>query len=453
MMRRLLHIRGNPRSFVGRIRLPPSKSYVHRALFVAALGREPSTLRDCGEQLADDIAATIQLLRALGTTISHTSESNGTLRVVPGQTERKSVMVNARGSGTTARFAVSFAALARKGTKVRISGDDSLTMRPMQSIFESLAELGVKCTYENETGRLPIIIEGGGIRGGECWVDGSLSSQFVSSLLISCTRATSDTLIRIKKPAKLVSKPYIDATLSVLSFFGLDVKPSPHYSSFLVGGNQVGKAREFAVPGDMSAAAALIGATLAARGSLELLGVKPEFPQADAAIIPIAKKLGALIAKGNKSIKVTSGRKKADMLDLDLNESPDVVPVVAGVAAAMGAKVNIRNVGHLRFKESDRISVLSRELKKLGVRTRESGTSLTVLASNHPTPVRKPISLDPERDHRMLMAFAIAGLSGRYGEILISDPDCVRKSFPDFVKDLQELCIDKWTIRIVEVSS
>ena len=451
-MSKVLHIRGKPRAFNGSIRLPPSKSYLHRALFVAALGRESSALTGCGEELADDIVATIQVLRAFGITISHTRQSNGTLRVTPGHTERKSIRVSARGSGTTARFAISFAALTKKGTTVRISGDDSLTMRPMHSIFESLAELGVKCAYEKETGRLPISVEGGGIRGGECWVDGSISSQFVSSLLISCTKATSNTLIRIKNPAKLVSKPYIDATLSVLSFFGLDVKPSPHYSSFVVKGNQVGKAREFAVPGDMSAAAALIGAALSVNGSLELLGVESEFPQADAAIIPIARKFGALIRMGKKSINVTSGNRKVEMLDFNLNQSPDVVPVVAGLAAAIGGSVNIRNVGHMRFKESDWISVLSRELQKLGVKTRESRTSLMVIPSNHAMRVQKPIFVDPEKDHRMLMALAIAGLSGRYGEILISDPDCVRKSFPDFVKDLQELCNEKKTVNIIEMS-
>jgi len=140
-------------------------------------------------------------------------------------------------------------------------------------------------------------------------------------------------------------------------------------------------------------------------------------------------------------------------LEFDLKESPDIVPVVVGLAAALGRQVEITNVGHLRFKESDRISVLSRELKKLGVRTRESSSTLSILGKVDDTnEVRKPILINPEKDHRMLMAIAIAALSGRYGEIMISDPDCVGKSYPAFVNDLQKLCHEKKTVKIVEVS-
>ena len=127
--------------------------------------------------------------------------------------------------------------------------------------------------------------------------------------------------------------------------------------------------------------------------------------------------------------------------------------MVAGLAAALGTNVKITNIGHLRFKESDRISVLSREIRKLGMETKESGSTLHVFGkSSVPKDSRKPIVIDPERDHRMLMALAIAGLSGRYGEILISDPECVRKSYPTFVKDLQKLCHEEKSVKIIEVS-
>ena len=129
----------------------------------------------------------------------------------------------------------------------------------MESIFESLSELGVKCSYEKEKGKLPITIEGGGISGGECTVDGSISSQFISSLLISCTRAKNDCTIRIRDPSKLVSKPYIDATLAVLSYYGLEVKPFSSklgYAGFRIKANQHAKPRKFSVPGDIGPAAA-----------------------------------------------------------------------------------------------------------------------------------------------------------------------------------------------------
>ena len=452
-MSKKLSVRGKPAEFHGSVRLPPSKSYVHRALFIASLGKDASYITECGKELADDILATIEALRAFGVKIDHSSEAHGTLSVVPGKTNHSKISVFARGSGTTARFAISFAALANEGTSVRISGDDSLSRRPMQSIFESLSQLRVRCSFEKDKGKLPITIMGGGIEGGECWVDGSISSQFISSLLISCTRARNDCTIRIKDPTKLVSKPYIDATLATLQYFGLDVKPISRYSGFKIRANQIVNGRKFSVPGDMSTAAALIGATLAASGSSLLLGVSQEFPQSDSAIIPIAKKLGASIVEKSKSLRISSRPKKIEKLSFDLNRSPDIAPVVAGLAAALGASVKITNIGHLRFKESDRISVLSRELRKLGLDTKDSGSTLQILGKiSISRDFRKPIFIDPEKDHRMLMALAIAGLSGRYGEILISDPDCVRKSYPTLVKDLQKLCHEKKTVKIVDVS-
>ncbi len=170
-------------------------------------------------------------------------------------------------------------------------------------------------------------------------------------------------------------------------------------------------------------------------------------------MIQIARKFGASIRKTGRSLLVKSERNNSLDLVFDLKESPDIAPVVAGLAAALGSRVMISNVGHLRFKESDRISVLSRELRKLGVQVKESSSTLSVLeASIAPSEFRKPIVIDPEKDHRMLMAVAIAALSGRYGEIMIRDPDCVGKSYPAFVEDLQKLCHEKKTVKIVGVS-
>lgn len=454
-MTKYLRIAGRPKRFQGTIRLPPSKSYLHRALFVASLAPNPSDISECGSMLSEDVLATIGVLQVFGTKIKQSSRSKGTLRIFPGTTDRKLISVFAQASGTTARFAIAYAALAKEGTHVRISGDNSLSRRPMDSIFESLSELGVKCSYEKETGKLPIMIDGGGIRGGECTVDGSISSQFISSLLISCTQAQNDCLIRIKDPSKLVSKPYIDATLVTLSHYGLVVRPTfseSGYTGFRIKANQKAKPKKFSVPGDMSTAAAIIGATIAAGGSSKLLGMNRKFPQSDSAIVPIARKFGASIREKGNSILVRSGQNISLDLKFDLKESPDIVPVVAALAAASGGRVKISNVGHLRFKESDRLSVLSREIRKLGIETKETRSNLSIIAtSTNVQRIRKPILINPEKDHRMLMALAIAGLSGRYGEITIRDPDCVRKSYPNFVKDIQQFCNEKKTVKIVEV--
>ncbi len=447
-----LCVRGPPEEFGARLRLPPSKSYVHRALFVASLGSSASKLTQCGDKLADDILASVGALRAFGCKITQSRDEGGSLHIIPGQSKKRKIKVYAEGSGTTARFAIAYAALASKGSTVEISGDDSLSMRPMHAIFESLPQLGVECSYSKQNGRLPVIIKGGGIDGGDCTIDGSISSQFASSLLISCTRATRDSTIKFKDPKVLVSKPYIDATLAVLAFFGLKVEELPRSAGYIVRGNQTQKGRKFEVPGDMSAGAAIICATLAASGESELVGINAKFPQPDAEVISIARRLGSTITQSGNSIYVRGKLRSPRILDLNMKQSPDLVPAIAGLAAAKGFDITISNVRHLRYKESDRLSVLARELRKLGVRTIERRSSLQVDASVVSEPLRKPILMDPEKDHRMLMAFAIAGLSGRYGEIFVSDPDCVKKSYPNFVKDLQFLCHDKKTLRIVEAS-
>lgn len=445
-----LRISGPPKSFHGRISLPPSKSYVHRALFVASLAKKPSILTNCGSKLADDILASVGTLRAFGCKVRSNKEQNGSLEVVPGQTRKSKITIYAKGSGTTARFAIAYAALAREGSVVEISGDASLSMRPMQIISESLEQLGVECSYTGKRGKLPIAIKGGGIPGGDCSIDGSISSQFISSLLISCTKAKKDCVIRIENPGSVVSKPYIDSTIAVLSYFGLKVEALPNSAGYKVKGNQTAQDRIFQVPGDMSAGATMICATLAASGNSDLIGVNPKFHQPDESVIRIARKLGADLEEIGKTIRVRRTAWLSRTLDLDLNRSPDLVPAVAGLAAARGLDIKISNIGHLRYKESDRISVIARGLRKLGIRIAEKKDSLRIDASGVSKPFRKPILMDSERDHRMLMAFAIAGLSGRYGEVLVSDPDCVSKSYPDFVKDLQGLCHEKKTLRIVE---
>lgn len=450
-MDKRLRVRGPPASFWGNLRLPPSKSYMHRALFVASLGTSSTKLTGCGENLANDILATIETIRAFGSKIVHNNKKEGTLKILPCATDAKKISIFTRGSGTTARFAIAYAALAKEGVHVKISGDTSLSMRPMQAIFESLQQLGVECSFDRAKGKLPITVRGGGIEGGDCWVDGSISSQFISSLLISCTRARRDCTIRIRKPKSLVSRPYIEATLSVLSHFGLVAKSIENFSGFMVKGNQVPSSRDFEIPADMSAAAAIICSTLAAGGESKLLGVNSRFPQSDARMIAIGKSLGATIKQKKSSLSIAGKLRVTRAVVLDLNDAPDLVPALAGLAAASGLRVRIANIGHLKFKESDRLAVLARELSKLGIRVNESDSSIELGAFPVSASFRKPILLDPEKDHRMLMAFTIAGLSGRYGEIVISDPDCVSKSYPNFVKDLQYLCHEKKTLRIVGV--
>lgn len=456
MVKTYLSVKGRPTHFSGSLRLPPSKSYLHRALFVAATASTSSEITNCGEVFSDDMIATMNTLKAFGVKIIHSPEDHGTLHLTPGKTHRQEITLDAMGSGTTARFAVSFAALAGERTITRLTGDNSLSRRPMQEIYDALSQLGVGCRYGRKNGHLPILIEGGGIEGGRCEVDGSISSQFISSLLISCTQAQSNCKIRLLNPSRLVSIPYIEATLRVLSAFGFKIKtissPTLPYLGFEIKGNQKVNGRRFSLPGDMSTAAALIGAAIASRGNVRLLGVNKGLPQSDSVIVRIARKFGARIRENKASLSAQMIESKHGWINFSLANSPDIVPVVVGLSAAMGRGVGISEIGHLRFKESDRLSVLSRELTKLGLKTSEGKSSIQVSGEMSPArQIRKPIVLDPDRDHRMLMALTIAGLSGRFGELRIKDPDCVKKSYPSFVSDLQKLCHEKQTLKLVNV--
>lgn len=398
--------------------------------------------------------ATLRVLKSLGMKIAESSKSGGTITVEPGWTHRKKVTVYLKGSGTTARLAIAFAALAPKEVETRFTGDASLSKRPMREILDALSSLGVDCYSEKGNGCLPVVVKGGGIRGGECLVDGSVSSQFISALLIACTQSRNVCTIRIKKPAKLVSRPYIEATLSVLEHFGFKVKALStnklDYVGFQVRGNQSGRGKSFGVPGDMSSASALIAAAISAKGSLNLSGVDLDLPQSDSVFLSFVSKFGGKISKNRDSLLLRSSLPSSGLIHLDLKDAPDLVPAIAGIAAGVGCNVRISNIGHLKFKESDRLHTLATELRKLGVETHETVSTLTIYGASLKEAIRKPILLDPRSDHRMLMAFTIAALSGRFGEILISDPACVAKSYPDFVRDLQRACGEKNTITLVK---
>lgn len=420
----ILEYPAGPADSSGTVRLPPSKSYLHRALFVAGQVAGQSTIANCGPVTNDDIVATVGAMRLLGATIKFFKSNNGSYQIVPGSPKRNNLVLSAGGSGTTARFLIPYSSLSPAGTKVRIVGNESLSNRPMDTIFEPLSRLGVNVKSLRNDGRLPVEVEGGGIQGGECEIDGSVSSQFLSGLLISCVKADEDSVVTIKNPEDQVSTPYIDATIQVIRAFGFKIHVTQaqdgKYSSFAIPRNQLARGTKFMVPGDMSSAAALISASIAAGGRIRLTNTgEKNFPQPDSAILQVANKFGANVENGDGTIAVSFRDQRVKRkLSLDLKNSPDLVPSVAGLAAATETPLLITNIEHLRFKESDRIEVLARELFKIGVISRETKSSLELLSFRSQKDRKDNTLICPEGDHRMLMALTIAGLSGHFGTYL-----------------------------------
>lgn len=459
-MTEFLRVSGSrPRNFEGTIMLPPSKTYLHRALFVSSLCTTPSKIENCGGPFSEDVLATIRALRSLGVSIERVKHGPDSKLVVhPGNISSGKIFASE--SGTTARFAIAFAAISTDGKRSTITGDDSLLNRPMQPLLDALSQIGVNCHSLNSDGKLPVVVESSGIEGGECFVESSVSSQFISALLIACTQARNDTVLKIDV-REAVSFPYIEATLSVLKYFGFKAQSNKSGSShsYRVKANQTRrKGLTFLVPGDMSSAAALIGATLAGRGRIKLKGANPKMPQADSVFLDIARRFGANVSEKDKGRSIDVSGKSIDhirkrrSLTFDLKDSPDLVPIVAGTAAAIGRDVKMGNVGHLRYKESDRLSTLAGEFEKFGLETVEEKDSLSISTSKfHKNGgTEAPIVLSSQDDHRILMSLAIAGISGKFGEFLISNPSCVKKSYPTFISDLRSLMNNEKVISVVK---
>ena len=308
MRTKVLRISGEqPSEFKGSLVLPASKSYLHRAFFASSLVTGESSIINCGQSISADVRATIRLLSALGVKIR---QAQGSFRVnSKAEPHPAARQVFVGGSGTTARLGISFACLAKGSGSTTIVGDESLSRRPMKPLLDALSQLGV--VYRSRNGYLPVSVKAGGIQGGKCKIDGSMSSQFISSLLIACTKARECTIIRIRNPSETVSEPYIDATLRVLASFGFEIRVSyageERYRSFKVLPNQESRAlHKFSVPGDMSSAAVIIGATLCASGRVELRGVDLSLPQPDSVMMDIAKSFGARIERKRDTIVINS---------------------------------------------------------------------------------------------------------------------------------------------------
>jgi 3-phosphoshikimate 1-carboxyvinyltransferase len=476
-----------PRNFHGTLRLPSSKSYLHRALFIASLASGTSMIHNCGRKLSEDVKGTLRAISAFGVRYRYSSKRNGTIIVASsGLLRFKSKEIYVGGSGTTARFSIAIAGLAcfanKPGRKLRICGDRSFSRRPMRHLLDALSAVGVKCHSESEEARgigaLPVVIEAGRtparfkeiIR-----INGSVSSQFVSALLIASAGSAERFVIRLTRSSSSVSLPYIDATIAVLGHFGVRVHVTRSkdgaYSSFKIDSTSVKPiATSFTVPGDLSSAAALGAAAISAGGSITISGiVDSTLPQADYAFFEFARRFGAKVSLRSNVIRVESPDALSGARNLrgaystsdstvrsshrdgpirfDLKNCPDLAPVLAALAAATASiPVELTNVGRLRFKESDRVSSISEGLRRLGLNVLKGENSLSVgppgctLSCNNKKRRGKPIVLDSFGDHRIFMALVIAALSGRFGGVLISEPECVRKSYPSFVSDIKKLC-------------
>jgi 3-phosphoshikimate 1-carboxyvinyltransferase len=408
----------------GAVRLPPSKSYTHRAVLMASLADGESKISNA--LFSRDTKATMAACKAMGATLE---QSDSTLRVTGGRPMTPDDVVNVENSGTTLRFMTSTLAAAPDGYVV-LTGDSSIRKRPMQPLLDTLKELGVEAWSTRKNGCAPVVVKAGGIRGGRATIRGDVSSQFVSSLLISAPMAMNDTSIAV---ADAVSRPYIEATLTLSRLFGVKIERED-YTRFDVNAGQAYVHSDFTVPADFSSASFIVAAVGLVGGRVVLQDLNPALPQGDAAILKIAGGMGVKVQEGSDSVTVESDGSKLKGGTFNLGDTPDLLPVVAALALNCDSPVEVVGTAHARFKETDRIAILATELSKLGVKVEERQDGMKIF----PGGVTKRALLDAHDDHRMFMAFTLASMLIPDG-IPVVGAESLDVSYPAFLEDIERL--------------
>ena len=406
------------KSFIsGKITCPPNKSYTHRAIFLASLAGRNSRVDNV--LFSKDTEATILACRQFGADI--VQKGSSVMVRKPIDTEKHACGIDAANSGTTIRIATCIASLFPH--EIMLTGDESLQKRPMQHLLDALESIGARCSSDN--GMPPVMIAGR-IRGGSVSVPGSLSSQFASALLI-CAPLT-EKGIDLSIEGNLVSKPYLDATISTMRMFGASVQTLIPYKRYSVR-PQLYTPNTFQVPTDFSSLAMLLAASVLNGRKVLINASLGNLPQGDEVFIDILEQLGVNVSIGSGGISVDSPDKLSGGR-FDLSNSPDLLPALAVLALKTSTSIEIFNVRHARFKETDRISILRRELSKLGLPILEKEDGL-VLESPQ---ILCGAELCPEKDHRLFMVFCIAGMF--VGDCTVRDSESVAVSYPGFIEDM-----------------
>ena len=404
----------------GEINCPSNKSYTHRGIFLASLAGNNSKVENI--LLSADTKATIEACRKFGAIIE---VDNSTLVVKESiKIGTKVPEINTENSGTTIRIAIGIASLFSE--KITLTGDSSIQKRPMQPLLDALSSIGAKCNSKD--GNPPVTIEGS-VSGGEIKIPGNLSSQFISSLLISAPLTQNG--INLSIEGDLVSKPYLDATIATMRKFGVTVQTLIPYKKYNIS-PQIYKNTTFTVPIDFSSLALLLSFTVLNGNNVIIKGSMGNLPQGDEAFIDFLEQLGVSVNINDDEIKV----KSPDTLKggvFDLRNSPDLLPPLAILSLISSEPIEIVNVKHARLKETDRIAILSRELPKIGINVEEKEDGLILESSGN----LKSAELNSENDHRLFMAFCIAGTY--IGDCVVTDPKSVEVSYPSFIQEMNRL--------------
>ena len=406
------------------VSLPGSKSITNRALVCAALADGTSTITNALH--ADDTEAMVDGLTALGTAIQP-DWATGRIAVTgtAGRPVCDVAMVDTRLSGTTSRFLLPVAGLG-EGLR-RVDAANRMRERAMGEVVDAVRALGAEVHDVGAPGHLPVEVVGGTLAGGEVAVRGDASSQFLSGLLLAAPAMPTGLVARLV--GSLVSEPYVDMTVAVMAAFGVEVG-RPDERTWVVE-PQLYRATDLEVEPDASTASYVFAAATLLGGRATVEGLGRGSLQGDLDFVDVLARMGVAVERGEDATTVVSER-SLHGIDADLAHLSDTAQTLAVVAAFADGPTHVRGVGFIRGKETDRIGAVVTELRRLGAGADEDADGFTV----RPGPLRAA-TVQTYDDHRMAMAFALAGL--RVEGVQIADPECVSKTFPGFWRLLDEL--------------
>ncbi|MFT5755608.1 MAG: 3-phosphoshikimate 1-carboxyvinyltransferase [Alteromonadaceae bacterium] len=411
----------------GEVFLPGSKSLSNRALLLAALADGETTITNL--LVSDDINHMLNALKTLG--IQYSLSDCGTECTLVGNNgffkSNESLELYLGNAGTAMRPLC--AVLAASEGEFVLTGEPRMKERPIGHLVDALAQLNADIEYLEDKNYPPIKIKGKALTGSTVTIDGSISSQFLTAILMVAPLLKTDTNIEIE--GELVSKPYIDITLNIMSRFGVNVLNND-YQTFTVKGNQSYQAvKRYMVEGDASSASYFLSAGAIKGGQITVHGVGKLSVQGDKYFADVLEKMGAEIIWNDESITVVG--KPLHAVDMDMNHIPDAAMTIATTALFAKGTTTIRNIYNWRVKETDRLTAMATELRKVGAEVEEGEDYISITP---PTSLLYA-EIDTYNDHRIAMCFSLVALSNT--PVTINDPKCTAKTFPDYFDKLAEV--------------
>lgn len=438
-----------PSAVRGRVAAPASKSYAQRALAAALLVPacdNPagwSELRHMG--LCNDTSAAVETVRRLGAKVRY-GDSSGIYYIEGGFLRTSPAELSVGESGLSARLFTPIA--AQSPAPITVTGEGSILRRPVAAgMVGPLRDLGAAVRYGGEEGFLPLTVSGP-LRGGTVEVDGSLSSQFITGLLMALPLSAEDTRLVVRSPK---SVPYLAMTLEVLRAFGIEAEAAADWTEFRIPGGQTYRAAMYSVEGDWSGASCLLvaGAVAAEKEGegVAVSNLNPRSLQADRAIVEALRRAGVQVAFSGQVLTVRRTEERLRGFEFDATDCPDLFPALAALAAFCEGTTRLRGTTRLTHKESDRAATIAAEFAKLGVEIDLSQPDTMLVRGatqgQHPVLTVRHALLESHNDHRIAMAAAVAALRAD-SPVVLDGAEAVNKSYPGFWDDLNRLRIESY---------